>query len=421
MVRRILLSLRALILYSRRGEWGHCRAILIKMLREFFIFLLFPIGFIFLLVIRGIRPIILVRLGGFISERIGHFAGNTELYLCEIDAAINCPEGKFVDLWYHNWPISNHYLGKMWGSVIKIGPSLLLASIDRINLLVPGGEIHRIGLNTFLDRDVHNLFDKYPPHLSFSDDEHERGRKELSRFGVPADAKFVCVIVRDSSYLNSALPWTNWSRHDHRDCNIANYYLAAEALAERGYYVFRMGVKVHSKFETNNERIIDYANSGMGSDFMDVYLGAHCSFCISTTTGFDAIPYVFRRPIVFTDMVPLFHVHTFSSRYLSTAKKYWSEGDQRFLSFREMLEPRFENMLAGEFQRLGIKMVESSPEEICDVVLEMESMISGTWQSSVNDEELQKQFWNIFPKGVLHGEFRGRIGRGYLRSNSDLL
>ena len=60
------------------------------------------------LLIRLIRPIFLVRFGGLISSRIGHFAANTELFLCERDANINKPNQCFVDLFYFaSLPVCN--------------------------------------------------------------------------------------------------------------------------------------------------------------------------------------------------------------------------------------------------------------------------------------------------------------------------
>ena len=40
-----------------------------------------------------------------------------------------------------------------------------------------------------------------------------------------------------------------------------------------------------------------YLQKNKRTEFMDIYLGANCEFCISTMCGFDAIPYIFRKPI----------------------------------------------------------------------------------------------------------------------------
>ena len=49
----------------------------------------FVLAFFAVITIRLIRPWILVRFQALGSTRIGHFAGNVEMYLCERDAKIN--------------------------------------------------------------------------------------------------------------------------------------------------------------------------------------------------------------------------------------------------------------------------------------------------------------------------------------------
>ncbi len=41
------------------------------------------------------------------SGRIGHFAGNTELYCCERDAGINLPKQRHIDLFYVDKEVCN--------------------------------------------------------------------------------------------------------------------------------------------------------------------------------------------------------------------------------------------------------------------------------------------------------------------------
>ena len=50
-------------------------------------------SFLIVLIFRIIKPIILIRIGNLWSFRIGHFAANTELYLCEKDAKIKREQG----------------------------------------------------------------------------------------------------------------------------------------------------------------------------------------------------------------------------------------------------------------------------------------------------------------------------------------
>jgi putative glycosyltransferase (TIGR04372 family) len=385
--------------------------------------ILLPLALPVVLTIRLIRPWLLVRWGTLHSSRIGHFAGNTELYLCGHDAGINVPKQRHVDLFsMEHGPISNQQLAIMWKRVLWDLPSWILAPISRVNQLIPGGAVHEIGNNMKSDRDVYNLLNRFPPHLGFTPEEEDRGKECTRALGIPQGARFVCLIVRDNAYLDAHHSSYDWSYHSHRDSDIQNYTMAAEELADCGYFVIRMGVKVREAMKTAHLRIIDYATNGMRSDFMDIYLGAKCEFCISVGTGFDSIPSIFRRPIVYVNYVPVEHVTAWDSKSISIFKKYWLKDEHRFMTFREIIESKagryahFDN-----FKKHGIELIENTPEEIRDAVVEMDERLKGTWQSSEEDEELQKCFWALFKPNDLNTVFRGRIGTEFLRQNRQLL
>ena len=62
------------------------------------------------LAVRLLRPLVVIRFGPLRSERIGHFAGNTELYLCERDT--DKSNTRTFDFFYHGGPICNQQLKK---------------------------------------------------------------------------------------------------------------------------------------------------------------------------------------------------------------------------------------------------------------------------------------------------------------------
>ena len=294
----------------------------IKLLfRKIFKLPLYVLAIPTVLIIRLIRPWLLVRLGGLISTRIGHFAGNTELYLCEYKAGINVPNQRHIDLFFMHKPICNQQLAIMWQRVLRIWPGPILGPIAMINQLIPGGKLHEIDSNIQNDRDVHNLLDRFPPHIQFTTEEESRGEAGLRAMGITEGALFVCLIIRDSAYLDSHMP-DDWNYHNFRDCDVQNSVLAAEELAERGYFVIRMGAKVLAAMNSAHPKVIDYATNGMRSDFMDIYLGAKCAFCISSSMGFDAIPTIFRRPVAYVNMVPAGILFTFCDQYLGIFKHH---------------------------------------------------------------------------------------------------
>jgi putative glycosyltransferase (TIGR04372 family) len=381
-------------------------------------------------VVRLIRPWFLVRWGVLPSPRIGHFAANTELYLCERDVGINLPRQPHIDRFFMEQQVCNEQLAKMWKRVLRICPAWwLVPSLQRANRLIPGGAVHEIGENTQGDRDVHNLLDRFPPHLKFSAEEEVRGEDGLRVMGIPAGAPFVCLIVRDAAYLD-AHQSKDWTYHNYRDSDIQNYLLAAEELADRGYFVVRMGAKVHEAIKSSNPKIIDYATNGMRSDFMDVYLGERCEFCVSSGTGFDALPYIFRRPIVYANLVPLGYLWTFRQKIIGITKHHIPLQKDRDLTLSEIFTQGVGfGLRTSDYETQGVRLVENTPEEIRDVVVEMAERLNGTWQPGTNDDALQRRFWeiylvhakDIYQNKPLHGETRARFGAQFLRDNSAFL
>ena len=78
-------------------------------------------------------------------------------------------------------------------------------------------------------------------------------------------------------------------------------------------------------------------------------------------------------------------------------------------------------MYARQYEEDGIELIENTPEEIESLAIEMDERLKGTWHTTYEDEELQKRFWDVFPKSELHGEIKSRIGSEFLRENRDML
>jgi putative glycosyltransferase (TIGR04372 family) len=240
--------------------------------------------------------------------------------------------------------------------------------------------------------------------------------------GVPDGALFVCFHARDPLYLESIYPKSNCHYHDYRDSNIHSYAIAAEELTKRGYYAVRMGAVVKEELRLSNPCIIDYPNNGHRSDFMDIYLGAKCTFFITSGTGIDAIPEIFRRPLVVVNYVPLEFVRSWNASHITIFKKHWLRTEHRFMTFREILESgagRF--LLSEQYEQCGIELIENTPEEITALAIEMDERLKGKWQTTEEDEILQQRFWALYKPSELHGKIVSRIGAEFLRQNSALL
>jgi putative glycosyltransferase (TIGR04372 family) len=159
---------------------------------------------------------------------------------------------------------------------------------------------------------------------------------------------------------------------------------------------------------------------------MDIYLGAKCFFAISTSTGWDAIPYIFRRPIAYVNMVPLGILFTFSPKFIAITKHHISKLDGRELAMKEIFSRNVGFCTSSyEFNDKGVKLVDNTPEEIRDLVVEMADRLEGVFQSKPEDKYLQSTFRRIFPKNAkdakgirLHGKIYSHYGSIFLRNNN---
>lgn len=368
---------------------------------------------------RALSPFILIRFGYLQSWRIGHFAISTELYLCEKDAGLH-PK-KSVDFFANLKNISNKQLYKMWSRILFISP--FVKPLYRANKFFPGSGKHIVLIDSNMD--TRGFLTRTGAHISFTPSEERKGKKELEGLGITPDSKFVCFMVRDSAYLDKTIPAPKdyWRHHDYRDSDIKLFIPSMEELANRGYFVIRMGAIVKDALETNNPRIIDYATK-FRTDFMDIYLSSKCEFFVSTGTGIDDVAKIFRRPVIYANTIPLFgDVQALTTVDLSIPKKLWWRDKQRFMTMPEILKfgvSEFWN--TSDYEKAGIEIVSNTPEEINSFVVEIQERLNGSWKEGEGDEMRQNLFWSVFEKngGLAAKYIRLRIGRDFLRDNQYL-
>ena len=364
------------------------------------------------LIIRLISPWFIIRIERIPAGNFGDFVLMTSMYYCKKHLKIDQPKKKFIDLLYlhPDSKIYNKQIEKMWKRKIKIYPSFFLDSIRRANRFIPGWRNHIITNLLVQERDKNNIFEKYKP-LDFLRDEEIHGKKILNKFGLNEKDKFVCFAIRDGAYQKKKISSTdrNWSYHDFRHTDINNFMLAAEELTKRGYFVFRMGVVAEKKFTSKNPKIIDYVNSNLRSDFMDVYLGAHCSFCLSTGYGFEDVPIIFRKPIAHM-IQPLGNAYTHNEKYLILTKHHINKKEKREMSLSEIFSSGAGFFFhTKDFEKAGIELRDNTPEEIKDFVLEMLDNIESKNRYTTEDDELQNKFKILYLTNIKKANFHETI------------
>jgi putative glycosyltransferase (TIGR04372 family) len=394
------------------------------------------------LIIRLISPWIVIRIQKMPCTNFGDFLEYPATYYCKKELKIDQPRKKFLDLVYIHYKdkVYNRQIAKMWKRKFNFFSGYILDPISRVNKLIPGWKIHAISF--IRERDIDHLFEKYQV-LDFTTEEEIYGKKMLSKFGLKDEDKFVCLLVRDGAYQLKKISarYRDWHYHDYRHTDIDKFILAAEELAKRGYYIFRMGVIVEKPFNSKNPKIIDYANSNLRSDFMDIYLGAKCSFCISTGSGFQDLPRLFRKPVALME-IPLGSLYVHHEKFLLITKHHILKKEKRKLSLSEIFSHGVAYAENTEiFEQKGIELVDNTPDEIKDLAIEMVENFECKKKSNPEDEELQEIFRSLYafnvkrfncndsmPKpadsnfaSIINGQIKSRFSTKFLRENKNWL
>ena len=361
-----------------------------------------------------VRPWKLIKIGSLQGSRIGHFVANTELFLCRKD--LNWESQKSINI-FTVYNVCNEQLLLMWSRLIRIYkiPGIFVDTLKKL----PGGKEHIINLNE--SRDVNGIMEKCNKHLFFTNEETAIGNQRLKEMKID-DKQYICILTRDNEYLRKVYPYKDLKGHDYRNCNIEDYKMCVEELIKRDYYIIRMGLINKNVLEINSSKYIEYADNMFASDFMDIYLSATCRFFISCGSGLDSIAEAFRRPILYVNYVPLEHIVTYDYKAITIFKKYWFKKGKKFLKFKEILDMgagRFTD--SQDYDDHDIEVVDNSSKEICDVCIEMDERLNGTWTTLDEDEELQRRFWSLFQLSDLNKVFKSRIGAQFLRDNLELL
>ena len=217
------------------------------------------------------------------------------------------------------------------------------------------------------------------PLLRLHEEHATRGRAVLSdSLGLKDGDWFVCLHVREPGFHQDQTGLYQTTRN----ADIETYRPAVEKIVRMGGKVIRMGDSSMKPFSM--EGVYDYALTPQKSDWMDVYLCASCRFFLGTASGLIHLPPLFGTPCALTNWCPLGMRSSYGSdRFIP--KKIWSNSQNRFLTFREMMDaPVHHWQYQRYYDERQMKLVDNEPEEIEELVLEM---LKNTGKEELSEEQ----------------------------------
>jgi putative glycosyltransferase (TIGR04372 family) len=372
-----------------------------------------------ILVIRIIRPWIVVRVGTFISHRIGHFIADSHYQV----VLTKVGQIKSLDLWAIG-DISN----LAWYKIIKrqLNVRKVFGQIYFWNQFVPGGDKHQV-LTLKNSRDISGIFTKNVTTVDFTDKENKTALNWLTNFGWNIGEPFICILNRDPQYLKNQLMSSRlntkdfdfYDYHSYRNTSISDYQKSIIWLLDKGYWVLRMGKVAEERLPMSNPKLIDYPFLETKSDLLDVWLFAHCAGCISTGTGIDYLSWIQGIPSLILNSLPLGNSMTNIDSITVPKNLYWKSNKME-LSLDEYLGSLYFKTL--EYESNDIIIQDLSENQILQATREFTRRLESQQALDLDDNEnqeifltkLRAQSYFVERHGFIHPKFK--IGSYWLKS-----
>jgi putative glycosyltransferase (TIGR04372 family) len=377
---------------------GTSRRVLLRLLVE----PRYWIGLAGLAGLRMVRRFVDLRVGLISADRIGHFVPDVSIRFAEkalpdqSRKAIYWVEGQISNAFWFKLMKRNLTCHAIAGQIARLAPFFS----DSGTWFLPSPRW------TIGSRDVDGLINKTRTRLAFLPQENNLARNWLKNSGWVDGQPFVCVMVRDSRFLSTepgqtpadyGLDNDAWAYHDYRDSDIQTFVPAMEWLADQGVFVLRMGKTMESALMSNHPNIIDYAFHPDKSDFLDIWLFAHCDTCITTGTGPDGISVAYERPVLAINFLPLADIRAYAP--VVTAGKRLLHKDGNPLSLAEHFNAAF--FSSKDYFDEGIGVVNLDSGEILEIVKEYWVRRRNKDNSQPTDYPLRAEFVDLLTASPL--------------------
>jgi len=392
------------------------------------------IGIWFVIPILLLRPLKKIYLAPLQTSRIGHFISDTEILLARIHLDQVHTRKKMFVIWVPESFICNKYVYNIWKQKIHIVPyslitTAILFTATYVEKVLKIRTTYRfIGWDGYLPY-VH-LLNVTPTVFSMPKEDEELCLRTLKINGIDISKKWVCILARDSKYLNSVAPDLDWDFNSYRNSNIDTFKIAAEYLAEKDIITFRMGVITEKPFSSDkSDLVIDYANSIWRDEKLDIYLAIKCLFFISTGTGLDSISVATRRPLLWVNQAQPLHVYRSKNDFMFITKYLYLRDENIFLSPSNFYELGVNegftvdnplHLRAQDFSRLGIEIIDNTDVEIKEATVEMHDLITRRDIEKLELNVEQIKFWKMFPEDKRldnSGPPKSRVCKSFLKRN----
>ncbi len=216
------------------------------------------------------------------------------------------------------------------------------------------------------------LREEYDRVFSSREDVHLAFELARREWGMKPTDWYVCLHVRDAAHYLEL----SGTGQTHRNSPLEDYVEAIRFITGKGGWVIKLGGENSPKLP-NMDRTVDYALRGPKSELLDIHLIRNAKAFIGTTSGLTNVAVSFDIPSALVNCI-------------STDAQLWNQrvrfalktvrlADGTELGAKELSSApwRWRVFDAAVLARTGGYLQNNTPEEICEVVREVDALASG--------------------------------------------
>ena len=232
---------------------------------------------------------------------------------------------------------------------------------------------------------------KFPPQLSISDEDREFGNAALKRLGLPSDAWYVSLHVREGGFHGD----NSGTMTAHRIAAIDDYFSGIREIVDRGGWVIRLG-DTSMKPLSSMPHVVDYAHSAEKSPRMDVFLMATSRFVIGTTSGPATATMAFGTPMLLVNCIAA-EPHFWTQETDFMVKSIFDRRRGRYLTLSEICQEPFRSLLvsATMLSQRGYQVIDNTADDIRAAVAYKLDCMDGRVRRLDEQDPLTKQYRTV--------------------------
>jgi putative glycosyltransferase (TIGR04372 family) len=250
------------------------------------------------------------------------------------------------------------------------------------------------------------------PVLKLRDEHRDHGLRQLSARGMPRDAWFVVLHIREDGFHNTHY-------RNLRSCLPASYVPAIQRIAAHGGWVCRIGDPSMSPLPSL-PNLIDVTPLDPRDGMLDVFLVAAARFMVATASGPLAMAICFGTPQLLTNVYPVFE-RAWSGHDRFMPKIYRDLSSGQMMPFQRAINGL--TAAAGDdvegLKSHNLAVVDNTADEIVDAVEDMLAMTAGQNPENAATVALQNRYDSYCHARLPY--FSSRIAGSFIRRHAGLL